>query len=125
MRKMCQMCLITIRIHALICAMYICLCKAVTDKDIHRAVNNGAATMRCLRQQNGVGSQCGRCVGHAKEVLGEALSQHTDNGVHAGSSFNALQTGGAGSSGGGITSHTTGQEPTTIATAPGVGVCYP
>ena len=105
--------------------MYICLCKAVTDKDIHRAVNNGAATMRCLRQQNGVGSQCGRCVGHAKEVLGEALSQHAANGVHASSGFDALKTGGSGSAGGGISSHGNGPEPTTIATAPGVGVCYP
>ena len=107
--------------------MYICLCKAVTDKDIHRAVSNGASTMRCLRQQNGVGSQCGRCVGHAKEVLSEALSEQADHAASVGaagvgSGLNGL----AGHGAGGVAGQTGLQkEPTTIATAPGVGVCYP
>ncbi|RUO26318.1 (2Fe-2S)-binding protein [Aliidiomarina minuta] len=57
--------------------MYVCLCKAVTDKDIHRAVAQGAVSMRCLRQENGVGSQCGRCTCHAKEVLDEALQNQS------------------------------------------------
>ena len=82
--------------------MYICLCKAVTDKDIHRAVQNGASTMRCLRQQSGVGTQCGRCVGHAKEVLVDALGQAPAS--------HALPA---------------QKEPVTIATAPGIGICYP
>ena len=109
------MCLIIIRIHGLICVMYICLCKAVTDKDIHRAVSNGTSTMRCLRQQNGVGSQCGRCVGHAKEVLGEALALNSASAGAPGFAANSAAGG-----------HTDLQkEPTTIATAPGIGVCYP
>lgn len=88
--------------------MYVCLCKAVTDKDIHRAVQGGASSMRCLRQQSGVGSQCGRCVGHAKEVLGEALAD-------------------ARHSSGTAAKHVNGDanDSQTIATAGGVGVCYP
>lgn len=100
------MCLITIRIRALIRGMYICLCKAVTDKDIHRAVSNGATTMRCMRQLNGVGSQCGRCVGHAKEVIGEALAQANEK--HSAFQDKSSQ-----------------KEPVTVATGTGVGVCYP
>ena len=82
--------------------MYICLCKAVTDKDIHRAVSNGANTMRCIRQLNGVGSQCGRCVGHAKEVLGEALEEKAASQQKPFS-----------------------KEPVTVVTGTGSGVCYP
>lgn len=82
--------------------MYICLCKAVTDKDIHRAVSNGANTMRCIRQLNGVGSQCGRCVGHAKEVLGEALEAKMASQQKPSS-----------------------KEPVTVVTGTGSGVCYP
>ncbi|WP_338067864.1 bacterioferritin-associated ferredoxin [Aliidiomarina maris] len=100
--------MITIRIHAVIYPMYVCLCKAVTDKDIHRAVSQGACSMRCLRQLNGVGSQCGRCVGHAKEVLGEALStQAAETGNHSGTNSAAPAN------------------PVTIASGNGVGVCYP
>ncbi|MGX5913468.1 bacterioferritin-associated ferredoxin [Aliidiomarina sp. Khilg15.8] len=76
--------------------MYVCLCKAVSDKDIHRAVNDGVNTMRCLRQLNGVGSQCGRCTTHAKEVLTDALQEKNAQ-----------------------------RDPVTVVTAPGAGVCYP
>ncbi|WP_241972412.1 bacterioferritin-associated ferredoxin [Aliidiomarina soli] len=78
-------------------AMYVCLCKAVTDKDIQRAVQAGASSMRCLRQEHGVASQCGRCAGHAKEVLDDALQQQAP-----------------------VTEATV-----TVVTGTGSGVCYP
>lgn len=41
--------------------MYVCLCEAVTDKDIHEAVEGGASSvgevMRCTR----AGTRCGSC----------------------------------------------------------------
>lgn len=49
--------------------MYVCLCKGVTDKQIKAAVNEGARRMRCLREQTGLGSQCGKCCCEAKTIL--------------------------------------------------------
>jgi len=53
--------------------MYVCLCKGVTDKQIQRAVDQGARTMRDLRQEFGVGSQCGKCTCCARDVMHDAI----------------------------------------------------
>ncbi len=55
--------------------MYVCICQQVTDRDIHQAVAQGACTMRDLREQLGVGTQCGKCAGCARDVLDEALQK--------------------------------------------------
>lgn len=56
--------------------MYVCLCKVVTDKTIRRAVHEeGISTMRELRQEYGVASQCGCCKSCAKEVLTDAVKE--------------------------------------------------
>ncbi len=52
--------------------MYVCICRQVTDRDIHKAVAQGARRMRDLREQLGVGAQCGKCAGCAHGVLKEA-----------------------------------------------------
>ncbi|MDA8095877.1 MAG: (2Fe-2S)-binding protein [Betaproteobacteria bacterium] len=53
--------------------MYVCLCKAVTDRQIRQAVGQGACTMRALRQTLGVCTGCGRCAQHVLSELNEAL----------------------------------------------------
>ena len=42
--------------------MYVCLCQAVTDRDIHEAAKNGAT---CLK----VSVDCGRCASFARKCL--------------------------------------------------------
>ncbi|SDB21188.1 bacterioferritin-associated ferredoxin [Pseudidiomarina indica] len=54
--------------------MYVCLCKGVTDKTIRRAVDHGVSSMRELRQEFGVGGQCGCCTQCAKDVLNDAIA---------------------------------------------------
>ena len=50
--------------------MYVCLCKAVTDKQIKHAVaEQGACSLRCLRRRFGLATQCGKCSVHAKQIL--------------------------------------------------------
>ena len=49
--------------------MYVCLCKAVTDKQIRQAACEGACSMRCLNSKLGVATQCGKCARHAKQIL--------------------------------------------------------
>ncbi|MEW6611747.1 MAG: (2Fe-2S)-binding protein [Pseudomonadota bacterium] len=55
--------------------MYVCLCHAVTDRDIKQAVENGACTMRHLRDELKVATQCGRCAQCAKGCLNQALAE--------------------------------------------------
>lgn len=57
--------------------MYICVCKAVSDKRIRQLVVEGATSMRELKQCLGVGSQCGKCVPAAQELLTQTLQQQT------------------------------------------------
>lgn len=53
--------------------MYVCVCKAVTDRQIHQAVGEGACTLRQLRDRLGVASGCARCAECARDVLRQAL----------------------------------------------------
>lgn len=53
--------------------MYVCLCKGITDGDIEDAVANGCRTVRELKRNFGLGSQCGRCTSHARDVLHESV----------------------------------------------------
>ena len=56
--------------------MYVCLCNAVTDTQIHELVRReGVTTMRELRQHLGVATQCGKCARCARDVLREAVSE--------------------------------------------------
>ncbi|MBL6985532.1 MAG: (2Fe-2S)-binding protein [Methylobacter sp.] len=49
--------------------MYVCVCQAVTDREIHQAARNGAKTLSDLRRDLGVGVDCGRCVSCARQCL--------------------------------------------------------
>lgn len=53
--------------------MYVCVCNAVTERDIGSAVAEGCGSLRQLREQLGVGACCGRCAGCAREVLRNSL----------------------------------------------------
>ncbi len=49
--------------------MYVCICAAVTDKQIARAVSEGAATLDDLAVCLGVGTGCGCCRETAQALL--------------------------------------------------------
>jgi len=55
--------------------MYVCICGAVTDSAIRRAVADGARSLRDLSARTGCSTQCGRCVPVAREILDEALAE--------------------------------------------------
>jgi bacterioferritin-associated ferredoxin len=52
--------------------MYVCICNAVTDRQIKTAVQEGHETFEKIQQQLDVGTCCGKCESHAKEVISEA-----------------------------------------------------
>jgi bacterioferritin-associated ferredoxin len=52
--------------------MYVCICQAVTDRQIHLAAERGARTLKDLRRDLGVTLDCGRCAACARACLHEA-----------------------------------------------------
>lgn len=59
--------------------MYICVCKAVTERQVKQAVKDGAASLRDLRQCLGVTEDCGRCAKAALDCLRAHEPQQTQN----------------------------------------------
>ena len=55
--------------------MYVCICHAVTDSAIRKAVAEGASSFRELSFRTGCGTQCGSCVELARELMDEARSR--------------------------------------------------
>ncbi|GLR64239.1 bacterioferritin-associated ferredoxin [Marinospirillum insulare] len=49
--------------------MFVCICKGITEKQIKASVAEGASSVRDLYRELELGSQCGKCVGFAREVL--------------------------------------------------------
>jgi len=49
--------------------MYICVCHAVTESDIDRAIDEGAVTLDQLRDRLRVGTGCGSCAAWIEEML--------------------------------------------------------
>lgn len=51
--------------------MFVCICHAITEKEIAQAVEQGAGSMKELREQLSVATQCGKCTSFAKSILDE------------------------------------------------------
>lgn len=62
--------------------MIVCVCRRVSDRDITRAVKEGAATFDDLQFDTGVATQCGRCGDCARDVFDQACGHHL-NGLRA------------------------------------------
>jgi bacterioferritin-associated ferredoxin len=62
--------------------MYVCVCKAVSDKRIERSVAQGVVTLKQLRDHTGLGSCCGKCVPEARRSLSDALARQSVRVVH-------------------------------------------
>ena len=52
--------------------MYVCVCRAVTERQIDDAVRAGALTLKDLRRELGVASECGQCAATARQCLDRA-----------------------------------------------------
>jgi bacterioferritin-associated ferredoxin len=59
--------------------MYICICNAVTEREIRNCcADEGACNLRDLERCLGVGTSCGRCRPAAKEILKEEARARRD-----------------------------------------------
>ena len=51
--------------------MYICICNAITEREVRDCARRGCGTLDELQVELGVGTCCGRCRAVAKEILDE------------------------------------------------------
>ena len=51
--------------------MYICICKAVTERELREAIAGGCTTLGHLRAELGVGACCGKCAPEAKAMVSQ------------------------------------------------------
>ena len=49
--------------------MYVCVCQAVSDQDIRRAVAGGACTFEDVQNRTGCTTCCGCCEAEARELV--------------------------------------------------------
>lgn len=60
--------------------MYICMCNAVTERQIEQAIHEGACSLQCLQAKLGIATQCGKCAYQAVQML--AAGSSNDLQVH-------------------------------------------
>ncbi len=54
--------------------MYICICNAITDKQIRKAAEAGATDLWDLQRELGVATNCGSCKEMASDILRETAT---------------------------------------------------
>ena len=62
--------------------MYVCICKAVSEKRIVRAVDEGTTTLKDLRERTSLGTGCGKCVPQAYQLLRDTLDRRHSPAAH-------------------------------------------
>ena len=55
--------------------MYVCVCKAVTDRQVVQAIDQGANNRRQVMQCTGAGGVCGKCSQSLKSLVDERMAQ--------------------------------------------------
>lgn len=58
--------------------MYVCSCRAVTDRTIAAAITAGARTVQDIARLCGAGSRCGGCWPELQRLLAEQLERDSD-----------------------------------------------
>lgn len=61
--------------HTRVLTMYVCVCKAVTDRQISQELAHGARNLRDLQTRLGVGTQCGKCCSCARRMVLEHICE--------------------------------------------------
>jgi bacterioferritin-associated ferredoxin len=54
--------------------MIVCVCKAVSERQIRAAVNDGATCVRDLARNLGLGTCCGKCLPEAQATISKTLA---------------------------------------------------
>ena len=73
------MLLTMIRIWVFISPMYICVCHAVNERRIEKAVDEGVRSIKGLCLATRAGTCCGKCLPEAKQRLHQAIEQRASD----------------------------------------------
>jgi bacterioferritin-associated ferredoxin len=57
--------------------MYVCICKAVSDHDIRRAVADGARCFEDVQARTGCATCCGCCEDEARQLVQDTVASET------------------------------------------------
>ena len=49
--------------------MYVCCCRAVTDREVNEVIEGGATTVAEVTRRCGAGGDCGACRGMIEEMI--------------------------------------------------------
>ena len=74
--------------------MYVCVCHAVTERQIRQAAASGAKNLRDLRRDLGVTLDCGRCAVCALHCLRAAQAKARLNDAEVSEAMGFLANGG-------------------------------
>lgn len=55
--------------------MYVCICNAVTDKQVRQAAREGCNSLRELSCRTGCATTCGKCARMAREILVDEMQR--------------------------------------------------
>jgi bacterioferritin-associated ferredoxin len=55
--------------------MYVCICKAVTDRQIIKAIRNGSKTCKEIGKETGAGTDCNSCCKVIIELIGKYANE--------------------------------------------------
>jgi bacterioferritin-associated ferredoxin len=59
--------------------MYVCLCNAVTDKEIAQAVSDGAHNLSSVQNTTGAATGCGSCQRTTEIIIDQCLAEKLIN----------------------------------------------
>lgn len=54
--------------------MYVCLCNAITDRDVRAQASGECCTVSMVYRALGTKPQCGKCVPMVRQMLGQAAA---------------------------------------------------
>ncbi|HVY79956.1 MAG TPA: (2Fe-2S)-binding protein, partial [Steroidobacteraceae bacterium] len=57
-------------------SVYVCICHAVTDRQVREVVDRGVGSVAELQMHLPVGACCGRCVDTAEEIIASHRAQN-------------------------------------------------
>jgi bacterioferritin-associated ferredoxin len=63
--------------------MYVCICNAITDKQIRAAAESGTTDVWGLQAKLGVATGCGSCMDTAAEILAEYRGRRVSSKARA------------------------------------------
>ena len=61
--------------------MYVCVCKAITDKELRLAIEEGANTTQSLREKLGCINQCGMCEQQVCEIREQVVNKNFETAL--------------------------------------------